>query len=312
LPRHLLTPSQHPFQLSLFFPLQCASSTFEPPRQPAVTRLLCPSALRWSAATHDMEDYLKERNQWDQTQFESICWPAFSSARNTSVIPRFIPKYCHRHLPVGVKAHRNNPKYSPSCPACGDPMETNEHFLMCKAQSRLAWRQQFITSLDKELRRTGSNLIMFLQTVFERLFDGRIIPQNNEFSDIMVTQAAIGWMPIFRGYWSNTWLAAHQHLVLHSPVLNQADQKSLSKHQDQWLGKVASFVMRQVHQLWMLRNNERHGVTPAEKETRLRITVERELDLVYASGEFCEPCHQAIFYADIGQHKQQPLLKLRN
>jgi hypothetical protein len=39
-----------------------------------------------------------------------------------------------------VKAHRNDPKYSPSCPACGDPMETNEHFLLCKAPSRLAWR----------------------------------------------------------------------------------------------------------------------------------------------------------------------------
>jgi hypothetical protein len=70
--------------------------------------------------------------------------------------------------------------------------------------------------------------------------------------------------------------------------------------------------MRQVHQLWMLRNNERHGVTPAEKETRLRITVERELDQVYARRDFCEPCHQAIFYADIAQHKQQPLLELRN
>jgi hypothetical protein len=138
------------------------------------------------------------------------------------------------------------------------------------------------------------------------------MPQNNEFADIMATQAAIGWMALFRGYWSTAWLVAHQHLVLTSPVLNETDQQSRFKHQDQWLGKVASFVMRQVHQLWMLRNNEQHGVTPAEKETRLRITVERALDLVYASRELCEPCHQAIFYADIALHKQQPLLDLRN
>jgi hypothetical protein len=69
------------------------------------------SALRWSAATPDMVTYLKDRNKWDQSQYDLICWPAFSSARNTTVSPRFVPKFCHRHLPVGVKAHRNDPKY---------------------------------------------------------------------------------------------------------------------------------------------------------------------------------------------------------
>jgi hypothetical protein len=272
------------------------------------------SALRWSAATPDMVAYLKDRNKWDQSQYDLICWSAFSSARNTIVSPRFVPKFCHRHLPVGVKAHRNDPKYSPCCPACGDPLETNEHLLMCSAPSRIAWRQQFIRALDKELHRlhTATSMITFITTVFDRLFDGRIIPQNAEFADILITQASIGWMPLFRGYWSTEWLVSHQHLVLTSPVLNVAHQKSRCKHQDQWLGKVASFVMRQVHQLWMLRNNERHGVTPAEKETRMRITVERELDQVYANRLSCELCHQAIFYDDITLHKKQPLLELRN
>jgi hypothetical protein len=185
---------------------------------------------------------------------------------------------------------------------------------MCSAPSRLAWRQQFISALDKELQHlhTGATMITFMKTVFDRLFEGHIIPQHTAFRDIVETQASIGWMPLFRGYWSSSWLRAHQHLVLTSPVLNIANQKSRYKHQAQWLGKVVGFVMRQVHQLWMLRNNERHGVTPAKKETCMRITVERELDQVYASQALCEPCHQAIFYADINIHKQQPLLALRN
>jgi hypothetical protein len=152
----------------------------------------------------------------------------------------------------------------------------------------------------------------FIMTVFDRLLDGRIIPQNNEFADIMKTQASIGWMPLFRRYWSKEWLVTHQTLVLTSPVLNAADQTSRYKHQDQWLGKVTIFVMRQVHQLWMLGNNERHGVTPAEKEMRMRITVERELDQVYTHILSCELCHQAIFYNDISLHKKQLLLELRN
>jgi hypothetical protein len=112
-------------------------------------------------------------------------WSAFSTACNITVSSRFIPKHCHRHLPIGVKAHHNNSKYSPSCTACGDPLETNEHFLMCSAPSRIAWRQQFISSLDKELQRlhTGATMITFMKTVFDRLFDGHIIPQHNEFRD---------------------------------------------------------------------------------------------------------------------------------
>jgi hypothetical protein len=119
----------------------------------ATTTRQYPSSIRWSTVTPDMVEYLKDRNQWDQIQYDSICWLAFSLARNTTVSPRFIPKHCHRHLPVGVNAHRNKSKYSPSCPACGDPLETNEHFLICSAPSRIAWRKQFISSLDKELWR---------------------------------------------------------------------------------------------------------------------------------------------------------------
>jgi hypothetical protein len=99
---------------------------------------------------------------------------------------------------------------------------------MCSAPSRIAWRQQFITSLDKELKRlhTGATMITYLTTVFDRLFKGRIIPHNTEFLEIAQTQASSGWMPLLQGYWSKAWLSAHQNLVLTSPVLNSADQKS--------------------------------------------------------------------------------------
>jgi hypothetical protein len=218
-----------------------------------------------------MEEYLLEHNQWDQSQFDAICWPAFTSASNNTVSPRFVPKYCHRHLLVGVKVHQNDPKYSPSCPACGDPTETNGHFLLCSAPSRLAWRKQFITSLEKELRclQTEAPLSHFLSTVFTSLLEGQPVPPMAGFEAISASQALIGWMAILRGYWSSEWLVAHQALVLSSPVLNEAKQKERYKKQEQWLGKVVSLVMRQVHKLWILRNNERHGVTPAEKESQL-------------------------------------------
>jgi hypothetical protein len=151
-----------------------------------------------------MVAYLKDHNKWDQSQYDLICWPAFSSAWNTNVSPCFVPKFCHKHLPVGVKAHRNDPKYLHCCPACGDPLKTNEHLLMCRAPSRIVWQQHFIRALDKELCRllTATSMTTFIKTMFDCLFDGHIIPQNTEFANIMKTPASIGWMPLFRGYWS--------------------------------------------------------------------------------------------------------------
>jgi hypothetical protein len=66
------------------------------------------------------------------------------------------------------------------------------------------------------------------------------------FEAISVSQASIGWIAIFRGYWSSEWLVAHQALVVSAPVLNEAKQKERYKKQEQRPGKVASLVMRQV------------------------------------------------------------------
>jgi hypothetical protein len=70
------------------------------------------SALRWAATTPAMVAYLCARNDWTQTVYDSVCWSAFSTARNTLISPRFAPNFCHRHLPVGIKAHQNASKGS--------------------------------------------------------------------------------------------------------------------------------------------------------------------------------------------------------
>jgi hypothetical protein len=97
------------------------------------------STLRYATAAPEMIEYLQERNDWDDETYESVYWPAFASARSKAIDPRFIPKYSHRHLPVGVKANRNDSKYSPACPApdCEELSKSNDHLLLCSAPSRL-------------------------------------------------------------------------------------------------------------------------------------------------------------------------------
>jgi hypothetical protein len=102
-----------------------------------------------------MIEYLKERNHWDDETHASVSWTAFAAARFTTIDPRFVPKHSHRHLPVGVKANRNDSKYTPACPApeCVELQETNDHFIMCSSPSRVAWRLKFQAALATELTR---------------------------------------------------------------------------------------------------------------------------------------------------------------
>jgi hypothetical protein len=70
--------------------------------------------------------------------------------------------------------------------------------------------------------------------------------------------------------------------------------------------------MQQCHKLWILRNNERHGVTPAEKATALRTTAERELVALYDQRDECEHRHRRLFFPTLGDHNRQTLPERRN
>jgi hypothetical protein len=73
-----------------------------------------PSSLRFSAAEPAMKEYLRDHNDWERETFESVSWwPAFGAARSATSNSRFAPKFCHRHLPVGERANRNDAKNSP-------------------------------------------------------------------------------------------------------------------------------------------------------------------------------------------------------
>jgi hypothetical protein len=272
------------------------------------------ASLRYSAMELEMSQYLMDRNDWDDETYESVCWPAFSSARFSTTNSRFVPKYSHRHLPVGAKANRNDSKYSPCCPACSAPLETNEHFLLCKAPSRLQWRWQFLAALETELTRlyTSHTLITFLKETLDRLLDGKLISCTGTFHEIAKSQNRIGWMTIFRGFWSQKWLDAHIAHVKAVPLRDPKAHNQRQKHQDRWLNQVSSFVMRQCHELWLLRNTERHGLTPVEKAAALRTTAERELAILYSCCDDCKPRHRHLFFPTLVEHNRQTLTEIRN
>jgi hypothetical protein len=152
----------------------------------------------------------------------------------------------------------------------------------------------------------------FLIETIDQLLDGKIISCTGTFHEIAQSQQRIGWMPIFRGFWSHKWLDAHISHVNSASLRDPKDQEQRSKHQDRWLNKVSSFVMRQCHQLWLLRNIERHGVTPAEKAAALRTTAERELAQLYDRCADCEPRQRLLFCTTLAEHQCHNLTDIRN
>jgi hypothetical protein len=119
-------------------------------------------------------------------------------------------------------------------------------------------------------------------------------------------------MSIFRGFWSHEWLDAHIAHVRSVLLRDPKDQETRNKHQDRWLNSVSRFVMRKCHQLWKLRNIERHAVTLAGKASALRIMAERELAQLYDRRADCEPCHRNLFFTTLVAHSRQTLSEIRN
>jgi hypothetical protein len=49
----------------------------------------------------------------------------------------------------------------------------------------------------------NATLIQFMKTTFAtRVFERRLIEPHPAFSDVVESQASIGWMQIFHGFWS--------------------------------------------------------------------------------------------------------------
>jgi hypothetical protein len=155
-------------------------------------------------------------------------------------------------------------------------------------------------------------MIMFLKHTIDRFLDGNIFSCTGMFHEIAASQNRIGWMSLFRGFWSNKWLQAYLAHVRAVPLQDPKDQETRQKHQDRWLNTVARFVMRKCHHLWKLRNDEHHGVTPGEIATAFRTTAERELAKLYDRREDCKPRHRSLFFSTLEDHKRQTLSEIRN
>jgi hypothetical protein len=149
----------------------------------SVTRKL-PLAIHYAAGSILIRPYLMNIVAWTEQTLDSINWDAHGAGHLYHQPYRcYLVKLCHWHLPIGKLLHRQDTKYSPTCPGCRDATEDQDHYLQCEAPSRIKWRISLITALHKQLawfKMDGQFQEMILKVIDNTLAD-RVIPMMGPF-----------------------------------------------------------------------------------------------------------------------------------
>jgi len=253
--------------------------------------------LRHFRTSPPLKDYILERNAtWTQNTYHDVDWPGHQAAvKALEPYKVTLVKHLHGNLPVGSRFHRRDPRYSHSCPYCGEPQETDEHLYTCQSESREMWRRQFLQKLHALLDEEGTlvGVMMVAVAGVENLFYGRdahlpeyVDPVNQRLAS---RQAAIGWDNLLHGCISKAWSSLQR-------------QQRAGDRDGKWAKKLAMFLLQQFIALWRQRNEDRHGrdmLTQREADHSKVLQVIKFyyewadcVPPVVAEVVFCRPLHE--------------------
>ena len=265
-------------------------------------------ALRLARTTQPLVEHLKTRFGWDDDTFQDIDWEASRLGYNRLRKHRVtLIKHANNYSPVGSRVSRYDPKYSPACPACPEPLETHDHLYQCPAASRHNWRSTFLYTLRVHLEEDNTRLDVteLLLEGIKSVLEGRAattIPVPHTLTDLAAAQSAIGWENVLRGRLSHQWAAAQQ---VHMGAYRH------KKNGTTWLTTVIQKILQGWLDLWDLRNGERHGRDRQTKAQADRAQAVRELELLYTLKDAIMPRHNWILEVPILQRMNLKTYTLR-
>ena len=246
--------------------------------------------------------YLATKFNWGPTTTDEIDWELFSN-----IIQKYkskwttIVKHIHDISPTGHIAHRNNTHVPHECPACSIAQENNLHVMICPYPSRAQWRASTIQRVVNH--NPGSSdpflvdilhdgLIRFHRQI--ELIDPDQYPQR--YTQLILTQNAIGWDQLYKGRWSLEWKKSHN-----AYANSVSDTRKLPNGQS-WVLSIGRLLIDQWLVLWKLRNEERHGKDEkTQKQARLQVLTS-ELKELYSYKTRVSPTDKCIFYNSVEEH----------
>jgi hypothetical protein len=245
--------------------------------------------------------------QWDDTVMDSVDWDSLGTAiQQSSEMKTFVTKLHHDLLPTGHRVHRYQAYYEKSCPSCDHENEDQAHLFQCHDDRREEWRIQFVQTIRTKCRsrRVAPSLTTLLIQGIESILFDTTFPAYEEdvppsLRPLAKEQGRIGWHQLIRGYWPKQW-EQHQQTYSEDANPNEHDGQSYSSS---WVSTIQHLIWNEVHKLWIIRNEDRHGKEELMKVERQCAQFRREAEWLYGMKAQCLPSHRStIFHSSFQAH----------
>jgi hypothetical protein len=143
---------------------------------------------------------------------------------------------------------------------------------------------------------------LLIQGIESILFDSTFPAYEDEVPPslrlLATEQGRIGWHQLIQGYWSKQW-EQHQQKYRDSTAEDSDDQSYSSS----WVSTIQRHIWNEVHKLWIIRNEDRHGKEELMKVECQCAQFRRETEWLYGMKEQCLPSHRStIFQSSFQAH----------
>ena len=253
---------------------------------------------------------LQKKFGWSNETRDDVNWEACRLALNRLRRHKVtLIKHLNHVAPLGWLVNKYDNKYPKSCPSCNHEEETREHLYHCSGPRRMEWRESFYANLGEALDKQNSAadlkslLIEGIKSVIENRDPSTInVPDTDAAAAIFVAQSAIGWAELFKGRLSKSWARYQQDF------LGTFEPK---QNGNTWAMTAAEAPLKGWHDLWMVRNQERHGRDLQTKAAARREQAIRELELLYELKGLVEPRLNWILATPLEQRKNLKTFHMR-
>ena len=264
-------------------------------------------ATRKLITTAPIREYILKKENWTSVTAAMVNWDAYTRAITTSRLPdKFITKFIYNILPTGDRVHLYQFRYDHHCPTCNAAQETQHHLLVCHAPERRPWKsalQKAIREFCTDTNASGDLTHLLVEVLHWCLRDSPppdLDQHPHTLQHIIRAQSIIGWDQLFLGRWATAWEQYHSAYLQESGVSSDYQNSGTS-----WTARLIQIIWLNIHQVWKLRNEHRHGVTPIEIADKQRNLAIREITLYYGYKEDnlltdSFPAH--IFYPTLDEH----------
>jgi hypothetical protein len=229
--------------------------------------------IRTAAATPAIIQFLRKKNSWSTSEWDSINLDIYSSIIRRNVHRHVnVVKFIHDKLPTATIRQYTDSHISTRCILCHEAVEKFSHVIRCLHPSRQIWRQELLTLIRTHCETSTTRLVL-LQILTQGLsqwFRGLPLPPHTfppQFHELIHQQNTIGWFGFLRGFTSKLWVHHQHNHYRHNGLVKTTVTGSL------WLVSLLSRIWDHVFVLWDQYKSTLHGATALEQTAILKRTL---------------------------------------